>query len=177
MTFLSTADLLIIAKWLAITTVALGALTGIAFIAGWSWRFRGVGVTSFMGVVATSIFALGVSLYPRIAVEGAERFTVVFDSGGSQIVAAVPAKAISAETVEATLKQAAYDSYSPGRFGESSSSKMTVRLRTVLHREGGASELLLLGQVKRSMSVREDENMEFEIFPKNLARLPEVAAS
>lgn len=171
MTFLSVDDLLIISKWLAITTVVLGALTTIAFIAGWSWRFRGVGVTSFMGVVAASIFALGVSLYPRIAVEGAERFTVVFDGGGSQIVAAVPAQAISEEAVAATLKQAAYDSYSPGRFGENASSQLTVRLRTLVHHEGGASEPLFLGQVKRSMSIREDENMEFEIFPENLKKL------
>lgn len=175
MTFLSVSDLLIISKWLAITTVVLGALTTIAFIAGWSWRFRGVGVTSFMGVVATSVFALGVSLYPRIAVEGAERFSVVYDGGGTELVVAVPAQAISAETAEATLKQAAYDSYSPGRFGQSPDSKMTVRLRTVVH-HGGSSELLLLGQVKRSMAVREDENMEFEIYPKNLAQLPEASS-
>ncbi len=176
MTFISVGDLLIISKWLAITTVVLGAATTISFIAGWSWRFRLVGVTSFMGVLAGSFFGLGVSLYPRIAVEGAERFSVVYDGGGSQIVVAVPAKAISEETVEATLKQAAYDSFSPGRFGETATEKMNIRLRTVIHQDGGASELLLLGQVKRSMSVREDENMEFEVYPENLAQLPEIAS-
>lgn len=175
MTFLSISDLLIISKWLAITTVVLGALTGIAFIAGWSWRFRGVGVTSFMGVVAASVFALGVSLYPRIAVEGAERFSVVYDGGGPEIVVAVPAVAMSEEAAEATLKQAAYDSYSPGRFGQDLNSKMTVRLRTVVH-HGGSSELLQLGLVKRSMSIREDENMEFEVYPQNLAQLPEASS-
>lgn len=175
MTFLPVGDLLIIAKWLTVTTVFLGAATTIAFIAGWDWRFRGVGVTSFMGVLAGSFFGLGVSLYPRIVVEGAERFSVVYDGGGAEIVVAVPAKTISENAVAATLKQAAYDSYSPGRFGENTASKMTVRLRTLIHQDGGASELLLLGQAKRSMSIREDENMEIEVFPENLARLPEAS--
>lgn len=175
MTFISVADMLIIAKWLAITTVALGAATTIAFIAGWDWRFRGVGVTSFMGVLAGSFFGLGVSLYPRIVVEGAERFSVVYDNGGAQVVVALPAKAISEETLEATLKQAAYDAYSPGRFGKNAAEKMVVRARTIVHRDGGASEPLLLGEVKRSMALQEDENMEIEIFSKNLAQLPKAS--
>lgn len=175
MTFISVTDLLVIAKWLAITTVVLGAATTVAFIAGWNWRFRGVGVTSFMGVLAGSFFGLGVSLYPRIAVEGAERFSVVYDGGGAEIVVAVPATAISEEAAAATLQQAAYDSYSPGRFGENAGAKMTVRLRTVVHHDGGASELLQLGQVKRSMSLREDDNMEIEVFPENLAQLPDAS--
>lgn len=171
MTFISTTDLLIIAQWLGVTTVVLGALTTLAFIAGWDWRFRLVGVTSFMGVLTGSFFGLGVSLYPRITVEGAERFNVVYDNGGSQIVIALPAQAISPETLTATLKQAAYDSYSPGRFGSSADEKMTVRARAVVHREPGVSEPLLLGEVKRSMALQEDENLEIEIFSQNLAQL------
>jgi hypothetical protein len=174
MTFISVSDLLLISKWLGITTIVLGAVTTISFILGWSWRFRLVGVTSFMGVLTGSFFGLGVSLYPRIAVEGAERFKVVYDNSGAQVVVALPAQAISEESLAATLKQAAYDSYSPGRFSQTVGGKMTVRARAIVHTEPGVSQPLLLGEVKRSMALREDDAMEIEIFSQNLAQLPDA---
>jgi hypothetical protein len=173
MTFLPVSDLLLIAKWFGITTLLAGALTTIAFILSWGWRFRMVGVTSFMGVLTASFFGLGVSLYPRIAVEGAERFSVVYDNGGAQLVVALPPQALSEETLRATLKQAAYDSFSPGRYSSASDGQqMTIRARTILHQAPGISEPLLLGQVRRSLQRREDEAMDITVFADNLAKLP-----
>lgn len=174
MTFLPVSDLLLIAKWLGITTIAAGAVTTLAFIFGWGWRFRFVGVTSFMGVLAGSFFGLSVGLYPPIAVEGAARgLSLVYDNGGADIVVALPNTALDEETLRATLRQAAYKYFSPGRSSEvGDSPKMTVRLRTILHPAAGVSEPVLLGQVRRSLRTREDDAMEIEVFPENLARLP-----
>jgi hypothetical protein len=56
-------DLLTYAQWSAIATVGCLILAIIAFIVGWGFRFRLVGVTSFMGVLTLGILALSLGLF------------------------------------------------------------------------------------------------------------------
>ncbi len=53
---------------------------------------------------------------------------------------------------------------------------MTIRLRTVLHPEPGISKLVYLGQVKRSLGLRDDPQLEIKIYPERLAELPKPVA-
>ncbi|MDT9339903.1 Ycf51 family protein [Trichodesmium erythraeum 21-75] len=46
-----------------------------------------------------------------------------------------------------------------------------MRVRTIIHPEEGVSEPLYLGEVKRSLSQREDENIDVKIFPETVAKL------
>lgn len=165
----TTIDFLVISKWLGITTLGFGFLAILGFIFKWGIRFRLVGVTGFMGVLTGGVFALGLVPFMRTVVPGAVRFSTVYDSGATQAVISVP-PTISETELEATLKQAASDLFSPGRLG-SRSDKLTIRARTVLHPEEGVSKPLFLGEVKRSLIIREDENMEITLYPA-LAQLP-----
>ncbi|MCC8455947.1 Ycf51 family protein, partial [Streptomyces rochei] len=80
------SNLLMYAQWAGILTAALLVLTVIAFIFKWGFRFRLVGVTSFMAVVAASIFGLGLGLFTRTEIPGAVRYSLVYDTGGAQTV-------------------------------------------------------------------------------------------
>lgn len=167
---LTTADFSTYAQWAGIATLAFGALSGLAFLLKWGIRFRLVGVTGFMAVLTVGLFSLGLVPFTRTVIPGAVRFSTVFDSGAAQAVIVVP-PTITESELTATLQQAASDLFSMGRLGRGED-QLTIRARTVLHPEPGVSQPLLLGQIKRSLSVREDENMAIELFPENLAKLP-----
>ncbi len=164
-------DLIVITKWLGIATVILAVLTILAFVLKWGIRFRAVGVTSFMALITIGVFALDLSLYQRVAIEGAERFTMVYDNGGSEVVIAIQPELINPTSLEATLEQAANDLYSPGRLGGGSDPKMTIRARAIVHPQEGISEPLYVGQVKRSLGSRENANMEIQVDTQAIARL------
>ena len=168
-------DFLVLSKWLAIATVSFGVLAIIAFLFKWGIRFRLVGVTGFMGVLTGGVFALGLVPFTRTVVPGALQFSTIYDSGATQAVIAVP-PTISETELEATLKQAASNLFSPGRLG-GRSEKLTIRARTVLHPEPGVSQPLFLGEVKRSLVVRDDEQMEVALYPEQLAQLPKPTPS
>ncbi|MDX2216248.1 MAG: Ycf51 family protein [Oculatellaceae cyanobacterium bins.114] len=163
------------AQWAGIATIGMGVITGLAFLLKWGFRFRLVGVTGFMGVLTVGLFALGVVPFTRTVIPGAVRFATVYDSGAAQVVITVP-QAITAEQLTATLQQAASDLYSPGRLSRGED-KLTVRARTVLHPAPGISEPLYLGQVRRSLFVRDDESMEIKLYPDSLAKLPQPEAT
>ena len=171
---LTNADLLLAAKWVGITTLVCAAFTVLSFVLQWGFRFRLVGVTGFMGVLTVGLFGLGISLYTRVAVPGAVPFVCTYDNGGTQTAIAVP-PTITASELEATLHQAALDLFSPGRFS-GGENKLTIRARTILHPATGVSQPLYLGQVKRSLAQRQDDNMEIEIYPDKLAQLPKPKA-
>jgi hypothetical protein len=156
-------------QWSGYTAIACLLLTIIAFIFKWGFRFRLFGVTSFMVVVTGGLFALGLGLFVRTEIPNAARYALVYDNGAAQTTIAVPAT-IDPDSIEPTLRQAAIDLFSPGRGG--TEGKLTIRMRTILHPEAGLSQPLYLGQVKRSLVARDDENLEIEIFPKNIAQLP-----
>ena len=157
------------AQWAGILTLGCLLLTVVAFILKWGFRFRLVGATSFMGVLTLGLFALGLGLFTHTVIPGAVRYTLVYDNGANQAVIVVPTP-ISESEVEATLRQAAYDLYSAGRLGLGDD-RLIVRARTVLHPEAGVSKPLYLGQVKRSLASREDDQMQVQVFSENLAQL------
>lgn len=164
-------DFSVYAQWSGILTLVFLVLTVLAFIFKWGIRFRLVGATGFTAVLTVGLFGLGLGLFTRTLVPGAERYTTVYDNGGVQVVIAVPPE-ISESGLDATLQQAASDLYSFGRLG-GSNNQLTIRARTVIHPETGVSKPLFLGQVKRSLARRDDENMEIEVFSESFAEIPE----
>lgn len=167
---LTTADFLTYTQWAGIATLAFAALAILSFVVKWGIRFRLVGVTGFMVVLTCGLFALSLVPFTRTVVPGAVRFSTVYDSGATQVVIAVP-PTITATELDATLRQAANDLFSPGRLGRGED-KLTIRARTVLHPQSGISEPLFLGQIRRSLYDRDDDQMVIELMPKNLAKLP-----
>lgn len=166
----TSADFSTFAQWAAIATLACAALSGLAFLLKWGLRFRLVGATGFMLVLTAGLLALGLAPFTRTVVPGAIRFFTVFDSGAAQAVIVVP-PTVTDSQLAATLEQAASDLFSMGRLGRGEE-QLTIRARTVLHPAPGVSQPLILGQVKRSLAVREDPEMTIELFPDNLAKLP-----
>jgi Protein of function (DUF2518) len=166
---LSTAELLEISKWIGIATLVFGGITVLAFIFKWAIRFRLVGITAFTGVLTAGVLGLSLGLLNHVQIPGAERFTRVFDDGGRQIVIVV-APNITETQLDATLRQAAADLYSPGRGGQYQEA-LLIRARTLIHPDAQMSQPLYLGQVKRSVIEREDDNLEIQIFKQNFARL------
>jgi hypothetical protein len=165
----NTFDLALYAKYCGYATIIFLVLTIIAFIFKWGFRFRFVGVTSFMGVVTASIFALSLGLFTPIRIEGAIRYHLVYDNGANQAVITVPAS-INQQEIDATLRQAAEDLFSPGRLGLGGD-QLIIRMRSIFHVKNGISQPLYLGEVKRSLANRQDEKMEIKIFTDNFKKL------
>lgn len=155
-------EFLDLAKWLAIATLLVLIVTVVAFRKEWGIRFRLVGVTSFLVVLVVGSFALSLGLYQHTEVEGAAPYTVTYDTGGTHAVIRVD-ESIDPETLEATLRQAAFGLFSSGRYAQPGESKLVVRARTVIHPRPGISQPLFLGEVRRSLFQRADENMEISL--------------
>ncbi len=166
----SPEDFFTYGRWVGFTTIGFAGLAMMAFIFKWGFRFRLIGVTGFLGVLTGGLFSLSLVPFQHTIVPGATKFTLVYDTGASQAVIAVSPQ-ISQSELEATLRQAANDLFSPGRMGRGQQ-QLTVRARTMIHPEPGMSEPLILGQVERSLFVREDPNMQVTLYTDNLARLP-----
>lgn len=166
----TTAFFLTAAQWVGILTLVCGAIALLGFVFKWGIRFRFVGVTGFMVVLTVGLFALSLMPITRTIIPGAVHFSTVYDSGSTQVVITVP-PTITPEELTATLQQAASDMFSPGRLGRGEN-RLTIRARTILHPQEGVSQLLYLGQVRRSLFERNDEHMELMLYPENLAKLP-----
>ena len=164
-------DFFTYAKWSGIVTIVCLVVAIASFIAGWSFRFRLVGVTGFMGVLTVGIFALGLSLVPHAEIPGAVRYSLVYDTGANQAVVAVPTD-IEKSAIEPTLVQAVTDLYSYGRTGAGGNNRFTVKLRTVLHPQTGISQPLYLGEATRSLIDRSNEDIKINIYSENIAQLP-----
>jgi hypothetical protein len=160
--------------WSGYVTIACFVFAILAFIFSWGFRFRLVGVTSFMGVLTLGLFALNLGLFTHVKIPGAIRYSLVYDNGATQAVIAVPPEKIEESAIEPTLRQASSDLFSFGRSSTEGEDKLTVRLRTVLHPEPGVSKPLYLGQLKRSLYNRDDEQVQVEVFFSNLAQLPKL---
>lgn len=169
------ADFQSFTQWSAILTVVCGALATLGFIFKWGIRFRLVGITSFMGVLTGSLFALGLVPFTRTVIPDAVHFSRVYDNGGNQTVITVPTPITETE-LEATLRQAASDLFSYGRLGGGTDNQLTIRARTIIHPKPGVSKPLFLGQVKRSLATRDDEQMVIDIYPESFAQLPKPSA-
>ncbi|XDE62451.1 Ycf51 family protein [Arthrospira platensis BEA 1257B] len=169
---LTTPELLDFSKWLGIATLALAALTVLAFVLNWGIRFRLVGITAFTGVLAGGVFALGLGLFQRVEIPGAVRYSRVFDDGARQIVIVV-APDITESQLEATLQQVASDLYSPGR-GGAGQMPLVIRARTIVHPQPGVSEPIFLGQVQRVSGFANQGDVAIAINQESLNHLQTV---
>ena len=171
------SNLFLYSKWLGYATIACLVVAIISFVVGWSFRFRLVGVTSFMGVLTIGTFALGLSFFPHKEIPGAVRYTLIYDNGANQAVVAVPPD-IEKSAIEPTLLQAAEDLYSYGRTGTGANNTFTVKLRTVLHPQTGISQPLFLGEAKRDLiSLTGEKKVDIEVFDQNINQLPTSVSS
>ena len=166
----TTADFWLATQYFAYASLGMGLLTAIAFFFKWGFRFRLVGITGFMIVLMSGAFGLSFVPIVQTDIPGSVRFEVTYDNGLSQAVIAV-APTISETELDATLRQAASNLFSLGRAG-GINEKFLIRARTVLHKESGLSVPLYLGDIRRSMAVREDEQMIVTLYPDALAQLP-----
>lgn len=169
-TRLAEIDLFTYSQWFGILTLLCLVLTVAAFLFKWGLRFRLVGVTSFMGLVTASVFALGLGLFARTDVPGSVRYALVFDNAADKATIAIPPTVTESE-VEATLRQAALNLKPYGRTG-GSEGKLIIRARTMLHPEPGVSQPLYLGQAERSLSGNTEDSLKINVFSKNFAQLP-----
>ncbi|NEQ32257.1 MAG: DUF2518 family protein [Leptolyngbya sp. SIO4C5] len=169
---LTPADFLEATKWAAILTLALAVISAIAFFAQWGIRFRLVGATGFMGVLTVGFLGLSFEPFTRTSIPGAIPYTTVFDSGAAQIVIKVP-ETITESELEATLKQAASNLLKPGRLGPPGQIP-TIRARTILHRPGGISDLIYLGQIQPIPDEQTGETQTIQIHQDRLAQLPKA---
>jgi hypothetical protein len=166
----STDDFARYTQWSGIATLIFAVITLLGFIFKWGIRFRLAGATGFMLVVTGGLFPLSLTPLTRTVVPGAVRYKLVFDNGSSQAVIATPPQITSSE-LDATLRQAASDLFSYGRLGTPQDNQLTIRARSIVHPEPGLSVPLYLGQIKRSLSNRDDDSLQIDIYQDNLAKL------
>ncbi len=155
--------------WSVYGTIAFLILTIIGFILKWGFRFRLVGTTGFMGVLTVGLFALSLGLFTRTEIPNALRFNLVYDNGANQTVIAVPQE-INETELEATLQQAAIDLFSYGRTAIDGDDQLTIRARVQVHQQDQTIPLYI-GQIRRSLFIREDLNSTVTIFEDKFAKL------
>jgi hypothetical protein len=160
-------------QWSGIATLAFAAIAILAFVLKWGVRFRLVGATGFMLVMTGGLFALSLAPLTRTEIPGALNYSLIFDNGATQAVIGLP-QTVTPTQLDATLRQAASDLYSYGRLGAGGNKSLTIRARTVTHPEDGLSVPLYLGQVKRSLSSREDDGVAIEVYQDKFAQLPKT---
>lgn len=165
----TTAVFLTASQWVGIITLVFALITVLGFIFKWGIRFRLVGSTGFLGVLTAGLFTLSLVPFTRTAIPGAIPYSLVYDTGGTQVVIAVPPK-ITEDQLQATMLQAASNLFSYGRLGREN--QLTIRVRTNIHPEPGITKPVPLGQIKRSLANRNDDKMEIDILSENLAQLP-----
>ncbi|WP_299404606.1 Ycf51 family protein [Acaryochloris sp. IP29b_bin.148] len=156
-------------QWCALLMLASGIFTGLAFVFKWGIRFRFVGITSLLVVLTGSLLALSFFPLSKAVIPGAAKYNLVYDLAGPQVVITVP-PTITPSTLEATLLQASENLFSPGR-GGSGAQQMTIKVRTILHQKSGMSQLIPLGEIQRSLTVRNDPNAKITLNEENLEAL------
>jgi hypothetical protein len=164
-----------LAQVMGVFVLVCALITGLAVAFKWSWRYRMVGATLFSVVLVVGLFSLSFEPITRSSVEGAVPFKLVYDRFGPQATIAV-APTITPQELESTLKQASSNLFSSGRNSQGSD-QMTIYARTVIHPREGVSKPLYLGFVKRSLSLRNDPNIEVQVFTDKFADLPQASNS
>jgi hypothetical protein len=160
-----------LAQGMSIFVLACALVTGLAAAFQWSWRYRMVGVTLFSVVLVVGLFSLSFEPLTRSSIQGAVPFKLVYDRFGPQATIVV-SPTITPMQLESTLQQASSNLFSSGRNNQGET-QLTIYARTVVHLQEGLSKPLYLGRVKRSLSLRNDPNMEIEIFTDKFAELPQ----
>ena len=156
------AEFLEATKYFGIATLTMAGITVLAFALGWGFRFRLVGITSFMGVLTGGMFGLSFEPFTPTVISGSVPYKTVYDSGAAQIVIKVP-DTITPTELEATLKQAAANLLKPSRLGGIGVAP-TIRARAIVHEAGGVSNLVYLGQVQPIREPNTDQSLDIELF-------------
>lgn len=164
---LTTANFGLLTQGMGILVLILAIVTSVAFVKSVGWRFRMVGITSFAVVLTAGLFALSLTPITRMAIAGSVPYVLVYDRLGPDAVIAVPSE-INAAQLEATLKQAAVNLFSPGRNSLGQTSTLKIRARTILHQKEGVSQLVYLGEVESSLRLRNDPNLMVKVFSDRL---------
>ncbi len=165
-------EFLEVTKWAGLGTLALMALAGLAFLLKWGIRFRLVGAAGFAAVLTVGLLGLSSEPFTRTVIPGAVPFSTVYDSGASKIVISVP-QTITEDALEATLRQAASNLFKPYRLGVPGNSP-TIRARTIIHQEGGVSQLVYLGQVNPDPAGSKGVNYQVQIDTQKLAQVSQA---
>ncbi|MDJ1169149.1 Ycf51 family protein [Roseofilum sp. BLCC_M154] len=165
----TTADFLQASEWFAIATGVSIAFTLLCFVFKWGFRFRFVGISSFMAVLTAGLFSLSLVPFTRTVVPGSVRYSLVFDNGAAHTVIAVSPQITESE-LEATLKQAAINLFSYGR-PATNSDRPTVLARTIVHPQPQISEAIYLGKAQQSLDRGGDREITVEINRENLQQL------
>lgn len=171
---ISTAEFFQASQWAGIATLVFAVLAVLAFIFKWGIRFRLVGVTGFMGVLTSGLFALALGLFTHTTIPGAVRYALIYDNGAALASIAVPAN-ISETELNATLRQATADLFSYGRLSGPNNS-LFLRARTIIHPEPGVSQPLYLGEATVGLANGENQNLVVKIYQQNFAQLPKPTA-
>ncbi|RZM82832.1 Ycf51 family protein [Leptolyngbya iicbica] len=156
------AEFLEATKYFGIATLTMAGITLLAFVLGWGFRFRLVGITSFMGVLTGGMLGLSFEPFTPTVVPGSVPYKTVYDSGAAQIVIKVP-DTITPTELEATLQQAAANLLKPSRLG-SMGVAPTIRARSIIHEPGGVSNLVYLGQAQPIREPNADPALDIQIF-------------
>lgn len=164
--FLTPAEFFQATKWSFGVTIFFAVLALLAFVLKWGFRFRLVGVTGFMGVLTVGLLSLSFFPITTTVVPGSVPYTVVYDNGAGRVVLKVPGD-INETQLEATLRQAAINQFSPGRVGD----ELLIRARTLVHPDDATTKPIYLGQVTRSQSVADEGSFKIEIDNDALASL------
>jgi hypothetical protein len=171
---LTTAQFAQLSQLMGIFVLACALVTGTAFIKQWGWRFRMVGITGFSVVLTVGLFALSLAPLVRTPIANTTPYTVVFDRLSSEAVITVQpdptTKSLNAESLTATLQQAASNLFSPGRTSQGKTN-LTIRARVLLHPRPGVTQPIYVGKIQRSLRLRDDPNMQVELFPAALAQI------
>ncbi|MEM6520341.1 MAG: Ycf51 family protein [Cyanobacteria bacterium P01_D01_bin.71] len=168
------AEFLEATKYFGIAALTMAGITLLAFALNWGFRFRLVGITSFMGVLTAGMFGLSFEPFTTTVVPGAVPYNTVYDSGAAQIVIKVP-DTITPTELQATLQQAADNLLKPSRLASVGASP-TIRARTIVHKPGGISELVYLGQVQPLKTSGANSSLAIQVFDEAFDTLSEAAA-
>ncbi len=158
-----------LAQAMGVFVLVCALISGLALAFQWSWRYRMVGATLFSVVLVVGLFSLSFEPITRSSVKGSIPYKLVYDRFGPHATIAV-APTITPEELNSTLKQASSNLFSSGRNAQGES-HLTIYARAVVHLREGVSKPLYLGFVKRSMNLRNDPNIEIEVFTDKFKEL------
>ena len=166
-------SLLQYSQWSAAGLALCALALIVAFVLKWQIRFRLVGATGFMVVLTAGLYVLSWIPLTQSVIPGAIPYTLVYDNAGADAVIVVPAD-ITKPQLDATLRQAASNLFTPGRSGRETD-QLTIRARAIIHPRVGTAELVFVGQIERSLLKRDDPDMTITLFDDQLARLSPTA--
>ncbi|MEL7084861.1 MAG: Ycf51 family protein [Cyanobacteria bacterium P01_A01_bin.3] len=157
------------ARYCLILAGVLGFMTIVLWVREVKWRYAFFGYTAFTVVLAAGLAALSLAPIVRTTIPGTVPFSTVFDDNSTKAAISVPTT-ITPEQLDPTLRQAAANLYSYGRYSPNTRT-LTIRARAIVHPEPGISLPIYVGEVRRSMELRDDPDMAIDIDSSAFAQL------